>query len=315
MAKIPEHIVRLISRELRGKLSDEEHQVLEKWYASLGDDARVKDSEIPRPKFGRLRRRVGLPISTSRSIGYVGWAAAVVIALLWFYPIRMDEEVAGEEIAAEWFKVENPFGVKRTITLADGSTVYLNGGSTLHIHKQFSLHRVLKLEGEAFFNVQPDSLRPFVVHSSGMETQVLGTSFSVRAFEGESQRIAVKTGRVAIRDRQGGQIQQELTVNQAVDISPSLSVVKIRTINPEDAFAWVEGVLVFKQQPLVEVIRELERWYGLEPVDIRGLNKSCRITGTYPQMTLREILESITFATGINYELNGKKLTVEKGNC
>jgi transmembrane sensor len=318
--KVPDRIAELIGKELRGNLTAAERMELDQWYL----DGEVEIPQLaparwPSPNFHSLKRKVGLRPDRRRVIQVAGWAAAAVLLFFgWFGGVWRKPSVGTEsQVSYEqpFERVENPYGVRRTITLSDGSTVYLNGGSTLAIHRKFSENRVIHLEGEAFFDVKPDSIHPFVVHTVGLETKVLGTSFSVRAFEGEPQFIAVKSGTVSVKDVWEVTRQQELHVNEALEVAASQEFGRVRRINPEETFAWVEGTIIFKQQPIKEVFYALQRWYGLEHLDIQAVNGRCRITGTYSQMSLKEILESITFATGISYELTGKRLTAKDGNC
>src|SRR5690606_4549797 len=76
--------------------------------------------------------------------------------------------------------------VHQFIKLPDGSTVLLNTGSTLDFPEAFDAQtREVRLSGEAFFNIREDQARPFVVHTGALKTTVLGTSFNVKAYEGE----------------------------------------------------------------------------------------------------------------------------------
>lgn len=318
---IPERIAYLISKELRGTLLPSERTELDRWYAQRVQDEELDDLDVkwPKPRFQELKRRAGISQSKHRWLAPAGWAAAAALFiglflgnLFWFPPT--DEPLLATS-EPEYNRVENPLGVRRTILLSDSSSVYLNGGSVLYVHRKFSENRRLILEGEAFFDVKPDSIHPFVVSTRGLETTVLGTSFLVRAFEGEAQYIAVKSGKVSVAHTTQGDSKQELSVNEGLEIGLSSEFLEVKRINPSLTFAWVEGTIVFNDQPLSEVFAVLQRWYGLEELDIRRVNGNCRITGTYTQMTLKEILESIKYATQINYELKGKTLTVKNGNC
>lgn len=321
MGKIPPHIASLIGKELRGKLTEAERDILEEWYTYVEDTPEREDLRPSTPRFGRLLSRLRIANTTNLGRVYLAWAAALFLAVMWIAPNWLERGDKSEknavEIRDEFERIVNPIGVRRTITLSDGSSVYLNGGSTLIIPHKFSQNRQLWLEGEAYFDVQADSLSPFLVHAGGIETRVLGTSFTVSAFEDGVRSVVVRSGKVAVKDTLQTSPPRELTANQALEITSDLGVEagNISTINPETAFAWVQGVLIFRDQPITSVVQQLERWYGLETVDVTSVNTKCRITGTYPQMALKEIMESIAYATGIKYELNGKKLTIRNGDC
>ncbi len=86
------------------------------------------------------------------------------------------------------------------MSLSDGSVVWLNAGSSLSYNKDFSdKFREVYLKGEAYFEVTPDSLKPFVVKSESLNVKVLGTTFNVRTYEDENLvNVVLRTGRVDV---------------------------------------------------------------------------------------------------------------------
>lgn len=145
-------------------------------------------------------------------------------------------------------------GERRTLTLADGSQVVLGSDTALDIDLQPQLRRVSLARGEAYFEVEHDPARPFVVDTAFGEVRVVGTRFSVRS-EGEQARVTVADGRVRVS---GG--------NEAVELQPGQSVTLdrqalsgIESVNAEQALAWRSGRLVLEGVTLDQAAQILNR--------------------------------------------------------
>ncbi|CAG0960161.1 Protein FecR [Gammaproteobacteria bacterium] len=135
-------------------------------------------------------------------------------------------------------------GEQRNITLADGSTVTLNTDSVLALAFDDGQRGVRLLAGEAYFHVQPDSVR------------VVGTRFSVRA--GEGTRVAVESGTVACSNGEGPSVP--VTAGQQVTATRQ-GVTPPEPFDSATRLAWVKGRLIFSDQPLAEVLQELDRYH------------------------------------------------------
>jgi len=100
--------------------------------------------------------------------------------------------------------METLTGMEYTLTLSDGTRVYLNAESRLKYPVVFrGTERVVELSGEAYFKVSKDALRPFVVKMNGVNVRVLGTSFNVRSYADEGQVVTTLVGRKSEGERSG----------------------------------------------------------------------------------------------------------------
>lgn len=317
---IPEKIKKLIAKELRGTLTEEERLILNAWYdAQYGQTfSAEKMPNLPPKNFGKLEKKMELPRTGTSVQFWVRLAAACLVFFLVFYVQNYErsKSIVNTDEAENLFEtVQNGRGIRRSVTLADGSRIYLNSHSSIEIHKKFSTNRTVRLVGEAYFEVAKDSIHPFIVHTQNIETRVLGTAFSVQAFKDKPQVITVKEGKVNVK--QAGDISygETLAENDQLVFTTEAKFGPITKIDSQLAFAWVEGTIIFEGKPLEDVLYELSEWYDLESLEMKNINKNCRVTGIYTKMKLIDILESIQYATGINYELYGKKLIVKNGNC
>jgi ferric-dicitrate binding protein FerR (iron transport regulator) len=151
-----------------------------------------------------------------------------------------------------------PLGQRAVVQLRDGTHATLNSGSTLHYASGFGVtNRDVFLEGEAYFEAKRDMTLPFIVHTGTTTTRVLGTSFAVRRYPGDTVvRVAVASGRVDV----GGVtlVAGDLGLRSAAGIRVT------HYARMADLVGWIEGRIVFDDTPLSDVLAELSRWYGVQ---------------------------------------------------
>lgn len=179
----------------------------------------------------------------------------------WFSP-GVEEVIAMQTIHV-------PAGQNAQLTLADGSKVWLNAGSTLNFPTRFvEGKRRVTLDGEGFFEVKANKEKPFIVSTSTYDVKALGTSFNVHAYNQSKEfETALLTGKVEISDRMTNHSISLTPNNRAVIGDGGLSVIPIESA---DYFLWREGILYF-DEPLTEVLEKLELYFD---VNIHVNNKS-----------------------------------------
>jgi transmembrane sensor len=179
------------------------------------------------------------------------WAAAACIVLTsgWL--------LLGSGLIERWqADAVTATGEQRRIVLADGSAVTLNTNTALAFNTIGERRGVKILSGEAYFEVQPDKTRPFIVETEQGTVRVVGTRFSVKT--GDATQVDVESGIVVCAGQQGD--SRQLTAGQHTNIA-SQGVGAVTSINANRAFAWLNGRLIFQDQPLEEVIAELDRYH------------------------------------------------------
>jgi ferric-dicitrate binding protein FerR (iron transport regulator) len=163
---------------------------------------------------------------------------------------------------------------RATVTLPDGSRAVLGPQTTVHVLRRATSTEV-SVVGEVLFTVTHDTRAPFIVRTHHAVTRVLGTTFSVRDYDGErSARVVVADGRVAMQAaRHVGAVVPQAVVPQVVLVANTLGVVTDSgqvTVTPnvsaQTYTAWTTGQLVFQDTPIPQIVAELRRAYG---VDIR----------------------------------------------
>ena len=194
-------------------------------------------------------------------------AAIFILGFILHYWIHLPFVDTEEDIAMQTIHV--PAGQNAQLTLADGSQVWLNAGSTLNFPTRFTKgKRKVSLNGEGFFEVKANKDKPFIVSTSNYDIKALGTSFNVRAYkQSKDFEAALLTGKVEITDHTTNQQLSLAPDNRAILINKKLVVTPMQHI---DYFLWRKGILYFDES-LMEVLKKLELYFD---VNIQINNKS-----------------------------------------
>ncbi|MFA8436567.1 MAG: FecR family protein [Marinifilaceae bacterium] len=202
---------------------------------------------------------------------------------------------------------------QQSILLADGTEVFLNRGSELRYPEAFKgeKRRVL-LKGEAFFKVARNPEKPFLIETKHTRTRVLGTSFNLRAYEGEGvETLSVKTGKVAFSSRKGKE-KVILTPNQVGQLTLKEQELSKHELKNPNYMAWRTKVFVFSDQSLREIVASLSHAYGVS-IEIRNPNLDKeRLTTSFKQLELGDVLEILSQTLGFEYSSAGKKKIIIK---
>lgn len=169
--------------------------------------------------------------------------------------------------------VSTPPGALYRVTLSDGSKVYLNGGSTIRFPTRFGhQRRCVRLEGEALFEVAPrytdqHERVPFVVHTlqQGVETDfvVTGTTFNVSSYaDDHSCKAVLLTGVISVKEGNDGLRSMQAGESYVRDSNGQPGV--LTTADTTGALAWTNGLWRFKDRPVIEVMRQIARWYNMK---------------------------------------------------
>lgn len=284
------------SPELRRKTDEARHIVLTLTTAPALTMPVFETSQL----WKRIESSIEAPTvkTKSRTIAPIwkwGLAAAASFALMvWFNKITYRDLLYAQA------------GEKKEINLTDESVVTLNAGSMISYKSQtFTDDRVLRLDGEAFFNVKPGST--FTVKTDYGTVTVLGTSFNVVSREGVFE-VNCYTGKVKVQTNKQTEVVitagERSTENQS-DKTLTKSVFLPAATGPE----WLTGKFVFDNQPLSRVISELERQYGIKVNLEKGL-EHVTYTGFFESVDLAKALHLITWPLHLKSTVSGKTVTI-----
>jgi ferric-dicitrate binding protein FerR (iron transport regulator) len=265
----------------------------------------------------RNRFRVGVFTALS------GAAAAVLLALgVLFYGQRPGEAAPGQgTVASATVTVTNPSTTLRKQTLADGSEVWLHPNSRLTYPRAFTGgSREVALSGEAFFKVTRDPGRPFLIRSGDLLTRVLGTSFSIKAYENApSAEVVVVTGKVSVRladaaAEKGTEVL--LTPRQrATYVKASRRLARGETGTGARRNIWETSTLAFENASLREIIGALNSHFDVRIGVTSPAMLNCRLRADFNGQHLPAILEMIGESVDATYRIDGNAITLEGDGC
>ncbi len=192
----------------------------------------------------------------------------------------------------------------KNIDLKDGSSITLSAGSKVELADNFNKQRNVNLLGKASFEVKHIDKTPFFVHTDNICIKVTGTSFNVRNFNTEpTATITVKTGKVEVSLASTSEKNPILlTHGQQLIFNKKNNTHFLRSVNSEMYVDIKDHELYYNETPLFELITDIENYYSvhIEVQDSALLDS--RITGTYTNLNLQEVLKSVCFINNLNYQ-------------
>lgn len=190
---------------------------------------------------------------------------------------------------------------KGEFRLPDGSKVWLNKDSRLYYAKGFDgRKRKVRLEGEGYFDVAKDKNRPFIVESQDMDIEVLGTRFTLSAYEDEPVTVYLAQG--SVRACIEGCDDVLLKPDQALTYNPANRALNRYDVVASDHVAWIGGKLEFTDRSLYDILQSLEHWYCVDiTCEDPEAAKTMHLSMTVRQEPLTEILEALELLASVSY--------------
>lgn len=196
------------------------------------------------------------------------------------------------------------------VTLSDGTKVWLNSISSLRYPVQFSgSERRVVLSGEAYFEVQKDASRPFIVESEGQEVKVLGTKFNVSAYQAFPLITTLLEGAVEVSTDAA---IQKLTPGQQIQVSKGKMKLMKSSIDLEEVTAWKNGYFKFSGN-LESIMDKVARWYDIEVIYKVKPDPNMTFEGKISRdKNIEEIFEIMELTKEIHFEVQGRSVIVMK---
>ena len=249
----------------------------------------------------------------------------LIIAATTFYLLNGNELVGTIGLMSD---VEKKSSSKSKLTLPDGTTVYLNTNSYLQYGADFNKkNREVSLVGEAYFDVAQDSIKPFIVRTSKATIKVIGTRFNIKNYENDIWEATLLQGKIEMYLNNRPKDKLQLEPSQKVSIVEENAPAKykrskegdfkvlISKINQQSSeiaeIAWMDNKLVFFDEPLYKIAKELERSFGITVKIISSQRAEQRYTGSFKNDNLEQILKILNMSNPINYEWNRKELIIK----
>lgn len=300
----------ILQRFFVGKYSRKDYLAIKAFFGKAGKEDERKEliqshwfsfqaEVLPDENIDRVLERIhhqiqreSRPAKKTRFIALFQRVAAILIvplvltflSLLYFQSQKTVSETAIAEIQC-------PLGVRTKFVLPDGTSGFLNSGSTLAYPAIFTKNRNVVLTGEAFFDVAHDKEHPFTVKTFHFSTKVLGTQFNVIAYDSETtEEIILKEGKVEIYSQKGDKLEV-LRPNENLVLNTQTGQYRKNEVEAAQYVSWTEGKLVFRNENMLQVASRIGRWYNVE-IEIRDaelLTYSFR--ATFIDEPLEEVLK------------------------
>lgn len=215
-----------------------------------------------------------------------------------------------EGVKSEMHKLSIPRGGEFFVKLSDGTKVWLNSDTEFEYPTYFEgQERVVSLKGEAYFEVTHDEQKPFIVKSGEQRVRVLGTSFAVQAYddgtpllttlEEGSVEVAYENRRVVLVPGQQSALSND-----------TLSVYKVNTF---EYTAWRNGVFIFVDMPLLQIMNTLSKWYNINIFYASSDLGNIRFTGELRRYAdIEELLRKFEVLEKVKFQINSRTVIISE---
>lgn len=355
-----DNLEEMIVRQLDGNLSEKEAEELLGWYNSSEENRKryrdccilLKAQSVDRDKrlfakddnraWERLKKRIRRRKTGVFRLSVVRYAAVAAVALLVGIGIH---RLAGgaADASGSGLQVAVPAGSKSQIVLPDGTSVWLNSGSRLSYDGDFGKsNRIVRLDGEGFFDVAKNRKTAFEVYAGETRIRVLGTRFNMKAYStDERKRVTLLNGSLSVSTDGVRHGETVLVPNEQAVIVKGSPDIQVRRVEAGDYALWTEprketlpaaeatadellpqmhtpnrtmrNTLFFDEEPLSQIVRDLSRAYNVT-IDLACEEIASDIYyGDFRnEESLYEILDVITSAGDIYYEVRDNRIIINK---
>lgn len=315
----------LITRYLTGEAGQDEIVELQKWLGASKDNLlyfqqlkniwdnsehysceKIIDFDMA---FNIVNKRVNFKSPATNFWYYWKKIAAVlliplILGNLLYFSFRSNNYSTNQEpVYNELFAA---FGTRSALKLSDGTSVWLNSGSSIKYPDRFvGNDRKVFLKGEAHFEVESDPKKPFIVETSSLSVKATGTKFNVSGYtSANEEEVTLVSGKVevSLTDDKKNINSSKLDINQHFSFNKVNGTTSI--INLEDTYkyiSWKDGKLVFRNEPLSQIVKKISQVYNID-IEIKGeeiLNYTFR--ATFQDESLAEILKLLKMSSPIDY--------------
>lgn len=231
--------------------------------------------------------------------------AAVIVVTLGIGYLATDHSGGHPELVREYRTTQSSIA---TIQLSDNSQIWLNANSGMTIREQENGDLVATLDGEAFFEINHDETRSFIVDLGEIQIKDLGTSFNVKAYRGDEQiETTLVEGAIDIQNASGEKLTS-MNPEENLKFYRSENRYTVNLVDTDLVTGWKEGKFVFLELTLREICDELEKWYNVKIViDPKRNTQELFSSVMKKTTTIKQVLELLKLTTGMNYRIAEKE--------
>lgn len=250
-----------------------------------------------------------VPLRKNKLFTFFARAAAILLLPLLIYAayLTLKTSEINRNTVAEviWQTIKTPAGMQTEVILPDSSHVWLNSGSVLEYPVPFERKiRQVKLTGEAFFDVRKDPLHPFIVNAGKLNIEVKGTRFNICNYLNEPQsELILESGSVCVFD---GSYADKKTIafikpGERALLDNTRNKLSVSDVDVEKHTSWKEGLMIFRDDQMDEVVRQLNRKFNVDIILQDPELKDYIYTATFQDESLTQILRLLKISAPVSY--------------
>lgn len=320
-------------------------EVKDVWDCTMLSELSEKDAEGALTDFNHYLRGINKPASRSnRYMKYALQLAAtflLAVLLTWTYLWLKGGGATTHNDTKDYAQIDIPNGHKGQVTLPDGTKIWLNSKTSLRYAAAFDDEtRTVYLDGEAYLDVAKDPKRPFLVETSTLKLEVLGTRFNVKSYKDENimETTLIEGSLRIVSTSASSRKLKEVTLkpNERATFSKDENTLLVDNLNAstqgsklnsppkavplgitqiESIVAWKDNELIFRDETLEEICSKMERWYGVS-ILIAGeklKGKEYRYNGKFIyNETINQVMDIICRTTPIEYTFDKNVLIIKE---
>jgi transmembrane sensor len=328
------NIEELIPAWFEGTLSPEEREKVEQWKAASEENRQIfadslrawegmeqlrrmkkyNPEKAIRQVNSRIEKRKEIRIFTIFQKAAAILILPLLIATLWF---ALGKPQKASDPFVAWHTLEIPAGMRSEFYLPDSTKVYLNSKTSLSYPLVFNNNiREVKLSGEAYFEVTENKEVPFIVNTGRINIEVTGTEFIATRYphEGLTEIVLVEGGITLFQGNYHTAKKDiiQLKPGEKAFCLDSDKKMAIDKVNTGKYLAWKEGLLVFREDPMPEVVRRLNRWFNVD-IQLEGPElKDWAYTATFEDESLEQVLELLKISAPVDYMIKRREMKSDK---
>ena len=287
----------------------------------LEDLKQTKPSTKPKPFFDELfekiwlKRKIELPETRNKNqfAYYLAQLAAILLIGLFIGYYSNSRTKTSTPL---YYTSLAPKGSVSEMYLPDGTHIYLNSGSEIKYTIDGSERmREIFLNGEAWFQVAKNKDKPFLVHTSAYDVQVIGTIFNLKAYSNENEVVTtLEEGMVYVKSSGNIKLAEKIVLKPGEQLifNKDLKNINITEVNTKWFTSWKDNKLVFVNMSFKDLQVLLERKYGVE-IDVVDQNiLNYHYDGIIKDETILEVLDILKQTLPIQYQIVGQKIVIQR---
>jgi len=323
-----QEIEHLLSRYLRKETTAEEDRLVEEWLEEqkITDHAWMQMSSSKKDEWlselftdinktiAKSDRTAGIISQKSNFLIIVSGIAATLAIIIGAYLFWHTNHLTGPGSKQISFTVKKD--QTKMIQLPDGTRVWVNANSELRYPKTFDgSSREISLKGEAYFDVKPNRLKPFIIHTGNIQTTVLGTAFNIKEdHQLNTVEVTVKRGKVGVANK--GKSLGILTRDQQLSVNLNTGINSQKKVNADEVIAWQSETLLFDDITLEEAVLKLQKKYKVKIWFENESLKKCRFSGsTGKGEKLEKILDIIAHFNHASWKRTSTGIIIYGKGC